>query len=270
MWTTTGCASSCGEDAQHVTAIGELNNGEFGYRCVGATDPFCAPVTAPPQFPDCILVGGRFDLDYQLRDESALFDADDASLLYVAPASETYFSAPVPSVALRVGHAAMLARTDDNVVDIFHFDLVPPETIGVYDMFSQQPLDELTLAVDDVAVLSILGETTACYAPAGALPLQIASADRDVAIADTTGEVVRVTGLRRGTTTLTITLGSLREQLLVVVGPSEDDTGLPATTEGGGTSAGTSDGSETDGSGGTSTGDGTTGDNGTSGTTGGM
>ncbi len=273
----TACASSCDQEASHVTAIGELNNGEFGFRCVGETDPHCAATDASQQFPDCILLGGRFDLDYDLRDNSALFDSDDAQLLHVASASETYFSSPLPSVALRVGRAAMLARTDDNVVDIIHFDIVAPDRIEIRDAFNQQWVDQVAVAADDVAVVSIVGGTNACLAPGGALPLDVYSSNNLIAIADVTGTDVRIAGLQEGSATLTIALGTLRRDVMVVVGPAESDTGSIGGTGGETSAAGTSGSDEgvTSGYGsGDSSGDssgGTTGAGGTStgGTTGG-
>ena len=55
----------CGDPFTNEPAKeGELGVGNFLYRCVGDSDPYCDEGGTAENFPEAIAVGGRFNLDY--------------------------------------------------------------------------------------------------------------------------------------------------------------------------------------------------------------
>jgi hypothetical protein len=279
-----GCTSQCNASQAGVSTNGELSNGRFTYSCASPGDPICTTGDTQPSFPDCIVLGGRFQLSYQLIDESARSDDNTLSNIAVRPGNEDFFSnwGSDAFVAERVGRSVMLAVENDQVLDLLHMSIQAPLGIGLVDI-SGVPVSNIEVEVGDQAIAFVdpdLG--TRCYEPGGAASLTVTGGDSDVARARG-GDVVEITGVDVGETSFSVSWGGVSTDLHIVVVPATDDptsgsTGDTSTeadtdtstdTDAGGTSdtdSSTATSGLTDGS---STTDGSTGTDGSSGTSGG-
>lgn len=221
----------CGSSASVAEAVGELGNGTFEYRCGSGTDPACVS-GLPRSFPDCLIVGGRFEIGYTLRDGDGLREWD-RDFVYVKPASPAYFGGLDTLTALKVGRAAVVAYAGESVVDILHVPIVAHEAVRLRDDAGGRIGAEVTVALGQTVIVRAYGESAACDLAGGGIP--ITSVSDDPAIAAVSGlDSVQVTGVALGTTTVTVTMGALSEPMTVVVVPVGDgsDTQAPGTSGG--------------------------------------
>ena len=271
-----GCSDTC-DGSTAPGAVGELGNGRFLYTCGGPSDPACEATASgdADYFPDCIALGGRFDLEYELVDGSALESGDLTPLLYIESVNQGFFRGTDEFEALRVGSAAFVVREDERVLDLIHLLVVEPDDIDVIGSDPTVPTTALELPVGDAEVLRVLPRSSQCFGLGGAVPIEAESSDLEVA-AVSAGDVLRIQGLAPGTAVVRARIGELEQSLTVTVvgspvdpdtGPSEstssgDDTSggttdASGTTDAGTTDAGTTDAGTTDASTGGSTAGGT-------------
>ena len=200
----TACSGSVSS-----SKLGELGNGTFEYRCVGLNDPACGLDELAPTFPDCMLVGGRFDLGFTLRDFDEVSDLG-SDFVFVRAASESFFGSGAAFTTLRTGNAAFAAFADDHVVDVLHLDLFEPSGIETERVGGGVVGDTLTLARGETLELLPRGTALAsgCVAAGGAVPFT-ATADDSAIVAPTVAQTLSVTGVALGTTTLEVQLGDV-------------------------------------------------------------
>ncbi|HET6581956.1 MAG TPA: hypothetical protein VFG69_00890, partial [Nannocystaceae bacterium] len=131
IFTVVVAAAGCHDSESSGRTVGELGNGEFLYRCVNANDGACAGSTV--LFPECILLDGEFEMDYVLHESDAVDDDDFDTFVYVESASQEFFAGQGHYRADRLGRAALLAREDEQIVDIIHLEIVKAIGVAVYD-----------------------------------------------------------------------------------------------------------------------------------------
>lgn len=242
--------------------MGELGNGRFLYTCGGTSDPACessANGDAVDYFPECIALGGAFDLEYELLDISSLESDELTPVIYVESVNQGFFRGTDEFLARRVGSAAFVVRESERVLDLIHLTIVEPDAIDVLARDPATPTTTLELPVGDTEVLRVLPRSTACLELGGAVAIGADSSDESVA-AVSAGDVLRIEGLAPGTAVVRARLGELEQAITVTVtgtpvdpdtGPSESSSSSGDTGEG----TGTTDGSgTTDASTGSSTG----------------
>lgn len=264
-----GCSDPCGGSSTQPGAVGELGNGRFLYTCGGASDPACeGSSNGEPldTFPDCIALGGTFDLEYELVDDSALDAGELTPVLYVESVNQNFFRGTDDFEALRVGNAAFLVRESERVLDLIHLLIVEPDFIDVVERDTGTITDAITLAPGATEVLLVLPRSSTCLELGGAVPIEADSSDTAVATV-MAGEVLRIQAVAPGTAVVRARLGGIEQALTVTVGgePVDPDTGPgegssddegttgTASTEGSGTTD-ASGGSSTEGSGSSTTG----------------
>ncbi|MBK6919826.1 MAG: hypothetical protein IPH07_20690 [Deltaproteobacteria bacterium] len=233
----TACSGSVSS-----SKLGELGNGTFEYRCVGLNDPACGLDELTPTFPDCMLVGGRFDLGFTLRDFDEVSDLG-SDFVFVRAASESFFGSGAAFTTLRTGNAAFAAFADDHVVDVLHLDLVAPSGTEILQVGGGVVGDTLSLARGETLELLPRGTALAsgCVAAGGAVPFT-ATAEDPAIVQPSVAQTLSVTGVALGTTTLTVELGDTTRSITVTV-EGEQTTGETATDSGSSGSDGSSDSS---------------------------
>lgn len=267
-----GCSDSCGGASEPGT-VGELGNGRFHYTCGGPSDPACESSgdgDTVDYFPNCIALGGEFDLEYELLDDSALETTDLDPVLYIESVNQHFFHGTDEFEALRVGSAAFVVREGERVLDLVHLEIVAPDGIDVVTRNPPMSTHAVEIAPGDVEVLRVFPRSSECYDLGGAVPIDADSSDEAVATVSA-GDVLRIEGVARGTAVVRARLGELEQAITVTVGdtPIDPDTGEPSESTGdtGSGSESTGD-TDTSGTGTTGTGTGTTGET-SSGSTGG-
>lgn len=266
-----GCSDSCNGTTE-PGAVGELGNGRFLYTCGGSSDPACessANGDAVDYFPDCIALGGAFDLEYELLDASALETDELTPVLYVESVNQGFFRGTDDFEALRVGNAAFVVRESERVLDLIHLAIVEPDDVDVVSRDPATPTDAIELSPGDTEVLRVLPRSSQCLGLGGAVSIDAESSDQTVASVSA-GDVLRIQGIAPGTAVVRARLGALEEAITVTVigGTPDPDTSASDGSAGSGdTGSGTGGSTATDGMG-TTDASGTT-DAGTSGTTGG-
>lgn len=272
-----GCSDSCNGTTE-PGAVGELGNGRFLYTCGGQSDPACessANGDAVDYFPECIALGGAFDLEYQLLDASALESDELTPVLYVDSVNQSFFRGTDDFQAQRVGSAAFVVRESERVLDLIHLTIVAPDGIDVITRDPATPTTTLELPAGDTEVLRVLPRSSGCFELGGAVAIAAESSDETIASVSA-GDVLRIQGLAPGVAVVRARLGELEQAITVTVvegpvdpdtGPSEDSgssgdtgdstgaTGATGTTGTTGTGTGTT--GMGSGTGGTSTGGGT-------------
>lgn len=239
-----GCASTCGVSSDSVGANGELGNGEFMYTCGGPNDPACETDGMEPTFPECIVLGGRFQLEYTLRDPSARAEDNIGVFIRVEPGNEDFFAGSDSFQARRPGRSVFLAREDDQVLDMIHLSIVDPMQIRFRKALGTE-IDTLEIAEGELALVDVFPDTPECAALGGAISPDLVGGDPSIATA--TGQAsLEITGIGVGTTSFVVRLGELERELSVVVVEG------PAT--GTGTGTGTTDATASSGTGTTDTG----------------
>lgn len=259
-----GCSDSCNGTTE-PGAVGELGNGRFLYTCGGTSDPACessANGDAVDYFPECIALGGAFDLEYELLDASALETDELTPVLYVESVNQGFFRGTDDFQARRAGSAAFVVRESERVLDLIHLTIVEPDGIDVLARDPATPTTTLELAAGDTEVLRVLPRSSACLELGGAVAIEASSSDEAV-VAVSAGDVLRIEGLAPGTAVVRARLGELEQAITVTV------TGVPIDPDTGpseGSSAGDTSSSEGDTSGGSGTAGSSTTDAGSTGT----
>lgn len=252
-----GCSDSCNGTTE-PGAVGELGNGRFLYTCGGTSDPACessANGDAVDYFPECIALGGSFDLEYQLLDASALESDELTPVLYVDSVNQSFFRGTDDFQAQRVGSAAFVVRESERVLDLIHLTIVEPDGIDVITRDPATPTTTLELPAGDTEVLRVLPRSSSCFELGGAVAIAAESSDETIASVSA-GDVLRIQGLAPGTAVVRARLGELEQAITVtVVGEPVD----PDTGPGEGSSSFGDTGSGTAGTGTTDAGTGTTG-----------
>jgi hypothetical protein len=233
-----GCASTCDESSRPGT-IGELGNGRFLYECEGMSDPACESGSdADHYFPECIALGGVFDLEYMLLDNSALESNELSPVIYVESIHQGFFRGTDQFEALRAGKAAFVVRESERVLDILHLEIVEPDSMDVFGRDPATPTTTITVAVGATEILRVFPRSFACPELGGSVPIQAESSDPAIASLST-DEVLRIQGQAPGTAVVRVQLGALEQAITVEVtdGPIEP-----------GTDSGTGDTSDSSGS----------------------
>jgi len=275
-----GCSDTCGGATEPGT-VGELGNGRFHYTCGGTSDPACessADGQTVDYFPNCIALGGTFDLDYELLDDSALETNDLTPVLYIESVNQHFFHGTDDFEALRVGSAAFVVREGERVLDLVHLEIIAPDAIDVITRDPATPTTAVEIAAGDFEVLRVFPRSSECYDLGGAVPIDADSSDEAVARISA-GDVLRIDGVAPGTAVVRARLGELEQAITVTVtgSPIDPDTSEDSGSSGSGsdsgsegsTSATDTGASDTDGSGTTGPGTGTTGESSSSSTGGG-
>jgi hypothetical protein len=247
-----GCASTCG-DSTNPGAVGELGNGRFLYACLGESDPACASSPGGDDmdyFPECIALGGRFDLEYMLIDASALESDELTPVLYVESVNQSFFGGNDEFQALRVGEAAFVVRESERVLDLIHLPIVEPDGIEV--------MTAIEIGVGTTEELRVHPRSLDCLELGGTVPFEADSSDEAIATVSASG-LLTIQGQAPGTAVVTVRLGGLEQAITVEVVGSGTDTAPGTGSDGSGdTGSGTTGGTDTGSSTSDGTGSGTT------------
>lgn len=248
----------CGDPFTNEPAKeGELGVGNFLYRCVGDSDPYCDEGGTADNFPEAIAVGGRFNLDYN--------QDIDGAVPQVKSGSDAIVSDGNALVMARAGYGVVLAVEGfGDVVDLLHIPGRDVTRIAVTTMDSQE-VQTIELAVGERIALEARPQDDLRSTLGGSLDytwqsddetvLEIASADLD--------ESVEIEAVAPGTATLLVSTGMFTQMIPVEVegdAGTTGDTGDTGDTE---SMTDDTDGDTTEGTGDESTDgdtDGTTGD----------
>lgn len=251
------CAcSTCGDAGSSASTTGELGNGTFHYTCTGTSDPVCETGLLGQQFPDCIAVGGSFELDYTLRDVSELDDDELAPFLFIESANDSFFSGGDVFTAHRPGRSAFVARDNDVVVDILHLDIVAADAIDIVALDPADPVEVVELDVGDRAFFRVFPRSTQCAQLGGSITVEANSSD-DVVASVGVVDALEIAAHSPGNATVTVELGELSQSITVKVGgapqrnkpdmpPTGDDSSGGSSSDDGTSDAGSSDGSGSD------------------------
>lgn len=258
-----GCADDCDGSTEPGT-IGELGNGRFLYECTGSGDPVCE-FTSNDTFPDCIALGGRFDLEYMLLDTSLLGPDELTPVLYIESVNQGFFRGDDDFEALRTGRAAFLVREEESVLDLIHLDIVEPDAIEISARDPATPVDVVQVEVGATEEFRVFPRSSRCMQLGGAIPVAATTSDETVAsISD--GDVLRIQGQSVGLAVVRVRLGDIEEAMMVEVvestTPPATGTGTTGNDSGSGSDEGTTGTTSNTGgstSGGSTTGGSTTG-----------
>jgi len=266
-----GCSDSCGTETQ-PGVVGELGNGRFHYACTSPSDPACeasGTIADADYFPTCIALGGRFELDYELLDASALESDELTPVLYIDSVNQRFFEGTSPFRALRVGRAAFVVRESERVLDLLHLDIVEPDAMDIVAREPASPTAAIELPAGDTEVLRVFPRSSTCTQLGGGVTIEAESSDPLVATV-AAGDELRIQGQANGTAVVTVRLGALEQTIAVTVvdGPIDPDTSPigESTSSGPGSDDGTTDpdtGTATDDPSTSDPGTGSTGDPGT-------
>lgn len=251
-----GCSSTCDGSSEPGT-IGELGNGRFEYVCTGSGDPVCER-PSNDQFPDCIALGGRFDLDYQLLDTSILGPDELSAVLYIESVNQGFFRGNDQFEALRTGRAAFVVREDDSVIDLLHLDIVEADGIEVsaLDPADAPLVGTIQVELGATEEFRVLPRSSRCTQLGGAIPIDADSSDDMVATVGG-GDVLSIQGQALGVAVVRARLGELEQAITVEVieatePPATGDTGdtdSTSTTAGDGSTTATTGSGDSGGSG---------------------
>jgi hypothetical protein len=248
-----GCSDTCGSSTQ-PGAVGELGNGRFLYTCGGPSDPACESSIddgSVDYFPDCIALGGAFDLEYELIDDSALETNELTPLLYIESVNQQFFRGTDDFEALRVGNAAFLVRESERVLDLIHLLIVEPDYVDVVVRDTGSLTDAIELPPGATEVLLVIPRSSECLELGGAVEIEADSSDLAVATV-MAGEVLRIQAIAPGTAIVRARLGEIEQAITVTVSgePVDPDTGPgESSSDGPGSDEGTTGTASTDGSG---------------------
>lgn len=245
----------CRDSESSGKTVGELGNGEFLYRCVNPNDGACEGTTV--LFPECILLDGEFEMDYVLHESDAVDDDDFDTFVYVESASQDFFAGQGHYRADRLGRAALLAREDEQIIDIIHLDIVQATGIDVRDALGEAVTGRVQVVRSSTVTLDAYAETMGCSPVGGGGTVAAMSSDPSVATVLADDRIV-IHGEEVGLTSITISTAGYEQVVEVEVlqgpprrkKPGEDDDGPAESTSDDGTSEGdtTDDGGTSDGS----------------------
>lgn len=250
-----GCASTCG-DSSDPGAIGELGNGRFLYQCTSDSDPVCEFSDPGPEFPDCIALGGRFDLEYELLDPGALeSDLELDPVIYVESVNQDFFRGTDDFEARRTGEAAFIIRESEYVLDLIHLPILEPDDFDIVTRDPAEPTQAVTVEVGDSVAYRVFPRHSQCEQLGGGVPITATSSDETIA-STSGGEVLRIVAQAEGTAVIRVQVGALEKMLTVTVTGSIPDPDTGPATDGDTDPGTTGDTDPTDGA----TDPGTTGD----------
>lgn len=251
----------CGDPFTNEPAKeGELGVGNFLYRCVGDSDPYCDEGGTAENFPEAIAVGGRFNLDYN--------QDIDGAVPRVKSGSDAIVSDGNALVMARAGYGVVLAVEGfGDVVDLLHIPGRDVTRIAVTTMDSQE-LQSIELAPGDRIALRARPQDDLRSTLGGSLDYAWASDDEavfEIASADL-DESVEIEAVAPGTAMLMVSTGMFTQMIPVEVEGevgTTGDTGDTESTDGdtdGDTEATTEDTGDSEGESTDGSTDGTTGD----------
>ncbi|MDC0716696.1 hypothetical protein [Nannocystis bainbridge] len=249
-----GCLDDC-SDAPYdpQPGPGELGNGEFHFRCIGADDPACPTGESVGDFPVRVAVGARFALDYTWNEDLSRPPPE----LRTGAAERLSLKAGI-FTAVAAGHTAVLALLPDSAIgDLIHVFATRPATLAI--QHQRVDYDAYTLAAGSELELVAIARDTDRYVLAGLLAFTFEVADDGVVEVVGTGDGhVIVRAVAAGSTTVKASLGDLVAELALTVESGEPpltttDATSDSTTDESTTDASTTDASTTD-----ATSDGTT------------
>lgn len=226
------CYSTCGDGTPAAASItGELGNGTFYYRCIGSGDPVCEDfMLDETDFPDCIAVGGRFRLDYTLKDISERDEDEIEPSLRIESASESYMHGSNGIFrGQNEGRTALIAYDQDVVVDLIHLDVIQPDAIEVIDALDPQgPVTELHMRPDDAQVFRVFPRSSRCPQLGGAIDFHAQSdAQRIASVREL--DVLEIEANADGHATISVGLGELGTKIEVFVAALRRTHPSPAT-----------------------------------------
>jgi hypothetical protein len=253
MVASAGC-HGCHESHSGGKTVGELGNGEFFYTCVNANDEACEGATAV--FPECVLIGGEFEMDYLLHETDAVDDDDFDLFVYVESASQDFFAGNGHYRAERLGRAAFLAREDEQIIDIIHLDIVAAIGVDVRDLLGEPITDAVEVERGRTTTFDVFAVTDGCSPVGGGGPVTATSSDPAIATVSADDRVL-IHGEEVGRTTITVSMGGFEKAVEVEVlqgaprrrKPTDTTDGGDETGDGSSDGGGTSDDGTGDGAG---------------------
>ena len=243
---------ACGDSEHSAKTVGELGNGEFVYTCVLPNDGACDTV-GTSVFPSCVLLGGEFEMDYNLKESDVVDDDDFDLFVFVESANQSFFAGQDRYRADRLGRAAFLAREDEQVVDIIHLDIVQADDVEV-KRDGAPVVAPIEIPRGATVTLDVFATATGCYPLGGGGPVTAES--REPLVASVLGgQSVAIHGEEVGTTTVTVAMAGFEVEVDVVVtrgaarrkkpgedeGDSEGDSSDSGSDTSGGDTSGTDD-----------------------------
>lgn len=250
LLTLVGCASTCGDSSQ-PGAIGELGNGNFLYECGGTSDPVCEFSEFGEMFPECIALGGQFDLEYRLLDGGALGDGIEIDpVLYIESVNQRFFEGVDEFSAQRIGEAAFIVRESEHVLDLIHMQIVEIDDFDIADRDPATPTDTIDISLGETQTYRVFPRSVSCAQVGGSVPVDADSSDEAVATISG-GDVLRIQAQALGVAVVRVRLGEIEKAITVNV---VDGPVGPATTTGDSSGSASGTGSTGDDGSGTATG----------------
>ncbi|MDJ0764540.1 MAG: hypothetical protein QNJ97_16300 [Myxococcota bacterium] len=228
---------ACGEDGDDGET-GELGRGTFYYECVSELhDAACGGTANPPAFPSAIAVGAWFDMTFIRKSD------DGGASLRVIEGSGNHIAGEAGALSMqRSGYTALLAVAGaTEAVDIVHvFGQIPARlavvaTKDVGSITQYHDLNRVTLQVGDILQLRAIVEDSLGRTLAGVLRYDWTIVEGEIAtLAMNTGmSVIRVQGMKEGTTELIIQTGNIVRQIPIEVTPGDVDGGIDTDLDSG-------------------------------------
>ena len=207
LWLLLAPLASCdptGEPEPDPTMGGELQRGEFEYRCAGSNDAFCENFVAQ-RFPQRFAVGGHFEVAFNPTVSIVAVPAVETS----APSLlEPTFSGLISEFRfVRPGTAALLAVINgDEIVDYLH---ITAERVLSYHFSDDQGgmgLTELVLEPGESRVVTVQPRGELGQVLAGTLDYAWSTDELSIArlASETTARSVRIQAVAPGTTRLLV------------------------------------------------------------------
>jgi len=189
---------------------GELGQGYFEYQCIDASDPTCGGLDFSPDIPTLIAQSARARVAYDPTSDSTTFEVTPAApLLASVQDGAIVFHEP--------GEIALLARRGGKVADFVHV------RISVIDHLSVTGGEELSLSEGQEAQIRVTPVGPTEQALAGALAYSWVSKDPQIAdvIPVIASDKATIEGKAPGSTTITVSVGSVSKDITVSVGGAQ-------------------------------------------------
>ena len=227
------------------TMSGELQRGEFEYRCAGSNDAFCEDFVAQ-RFPQRFAVGGFFEVAFNPSVSVVAVPAVESS----APTLlEPTFSGLISEFRfIRPGTAGLIAVINgDEVVDYLH---ITAERVLSYDFSDDRggsALTEIVLEPGESRTITVEPRGEQGQLLAGTLEYAWSTDEIEIArlASQTTARSVQVQGVAPGTTRLLVEGGEVTGSVQITVEEVGGTTSGSSGSSGGessGTGAGTGTG----------------------------
>lgn len=236
-----------GEPEPDPTMSGELQRGEFEYRCAGSNDAFCTDFVAD-RFPQRFAVGGFFEVAFNPSVDVVAVPAVESS----APTLlEPTFSGLISEFRfIRPGTAGLIAVINgDEIVDYLH---ITAERVLSYDFSDDrggEGLTEIVLEPGESRTITVEPRGEQGQILAGTLEYAWSTDEIEVArlASQTTARSVQVQAVAPGTTRLLVEGGEVTGSVQIIVEEFEGTSSTSGETTG---SSGETD-TDTDTDGGT-------------------